>query len=237
MNTSKQAFTLSLTFHSLMALTALWILTGIHSQTTSFALPIKHITIVSLSQLSKIVSPPTELAQPLNQKPTPETPKPKIAEPIKPILQKAINPLASTPILPTATPIPSIIIPSPEETKTNISPLAVKMPSQNPVKATHKIDINAEKQSFLAYLRTKIQQNLHYPSAARRRGMEGEVLVRFSLSEDGSIRSISVQRGEDIFHNAATTAVASSSGVNIPKNLTDSLPMEIELILEFTLNS
>ncbi|MBV5334504.1 MAG: TonB family protein [Sulfuricurvum sp.] len=67
--------------------------------------------------------------------------------------------------------------------------------------------------------------------------MEGEVGVRFTLSSNGNINGISVQRGDGIFHNAAIAAVNAASGIDIPKNLIDSLPMDIDLTLEFNLNS
>jgi protein TonB len=102
--------------------------------------------------------------------------------------------------------------------------------------AQPKSDFTAEKKSFFASLRTTIQHHLHYPTAARRRGMEGDIAVKFSLANDGTIHSISVQHGEAIFHNAAKTAVAAASGIDVPLTLTDSLPMEIELTLEFKLN-
>lgn len=234
MNTSKQALALSLTFHSLMALTALWMLTSIHSQTTSFTVPLKHITIVSLSQLSKIVSPPTELAQPLNQTPTPEIPKQKIA---KPIPNEALHPLTAAPRVPSiAVPVAEAAVPTVINTKPNVSTATVQTPAQSPLKATRKVDISAEKQSFLAYLRTTIQQNLHYPSAARRRGIEGEVNVRFTLENGGIIRNIAIFEGEKIFHEEAKRAIVSASGIKIPEVLSGTFPTDMQLTLAFKLD-
>ena len=67
--------------------------------------------------------------------------------------------------------------------------------------------------------------------------MEGEVGVRFTLSDNGSISSINILSGDAIFHNAAKAAVASASGISVPKNLADSLPIDIDLTLEFTLKA
>jgi periplasmic protein TonB len=67
--------------------------------------------------------------------------------------------------------------------------------------------------------------------------MEGEVSVRFTLLAGGNIGNISILSGETIFHNAAKAAVASASGMTLPKSLTDDLPLEINLGLEFKLKS
>ncbi|OHD88198.1 MAG: hypothetical protein A2Y52_03565 [Sulfuricurvum sp. RIFCSPLOWO2_02_43_6] len=61
--------------------------------------------------------------------------------------------------------------------------------------------------------------------------------IRFTLSSNGEINGISIQRGEGIFHNAAIAAVNAASGIDVPRNLADSLPIEIDLTLEFKLNS
>ena len=237
MNTTSKAFGVSLAFHSLMALFALLMLSAFHTpKVQAFALPIKHITIVSLTQPSKIMSPPTEVAQPPKQKPIPETPKPKMAEPLKPTQPTVVKPLVSTPqAQPVATPVQEVA--AAVEPKPTISTATVQSPAQSPTKSVQKADLSAVKNSFFASLRSNIQRHLRYPSAARRRGMEGEVNVHFTLTDTGVIKNIAVRQGESIFHEAAKLAVASASGVKVPEVLGDSLPIEIDLTLEFTLNN
>jgi protein TonB len=237
MNTTSKAFGASLAFHSLMALFALLMLSAFHTpKVQTFALPLKHITIVSLSQPSKIISPPTQLAQPSKQKPLPETPKQKMAEPLKPTMPTVVKPLVSTPqVQPVATPTPEAT--AAVESKPTVITAAVQSPAQSPTKSVQKADLSAVKNSFFASLRSNIQHHLRYPSAARRRGMEGEVNVHFTLTDTGIIKNIAVRQGESIFHEAAKLAVASASGVKVPEALSDSLPIEIDLTLEFTLNN
>lgn len=134
--------------------------------------------------------------------------------------------------LPAADPLPSVSL---TDSKPNFAP-AVQAPVKSPAPAQPAVDVNAEMNALKASLRLRIQQQLRYPSAARRRGMEGSVAVRFHLDPSGTIRDISVLRGEGLFHNAAKLAVASASGINIPDTLSDSLPREMELTLEFRLN-
>lgn len=231
MNTATKAFGLSLAFHSLMALFALLMLNAFHTPSPSLALPLKHITLVSLSQ-------PSEEASPVSM-PTPHTKTAKAlsqtAPQTAPLTPRKVIP-ASNPIETAQTPPPSAYHPVVPTIEASPSPVSSAAPAQSAVKAQPKADVSAEKQSFFAHLRTKIQQNLRYPSAARRRGMEGEVNVRFVLDNTGAIRAVTVQNGESIFHEAAKLAVASASGVKVPDVLSDSFPSEIQLTLEFRLN-
>lgn len=224
MTTARKSFLLSLTFHALMGSLAFGVLTQLTTPPKLVKIPMHHVSLISLSK----PSPPPKL-QPL-QPPLAETIKPLVKEPQKPLLQK--QSVAKEPI---AAPIQSSVLS--QVTPTTPLAQAIIAPAPPPVKVSPKPDLTAAKRSFFASLRTTIQNHLRYPSAARRRGMEGEIDVRFTLANDGTINTISVQRGEAIFHNAVKTAVSSASGIDVPKNLVDSLPMEIELTLEFKLNS
>lgn len=229
MNTTTKAFGISIAFHALMALFALLMLNAFHPPVQSFALPMKHITLVSLSQTSEILTP---LAQPT---PHTKTAKviPKTVPKESPVTPQKVSPIPQQ-IHATQTVAPSQSAPTVEAKPAPAAPTAT--PAQSPIKAQPKADISAEKQSFFAHLRTKIQQNLRYPSAARRRGMEGDINVRFVLDNTGSIRDVNIRSGEPIFHNAAKLAVASASGVKIPAVLSETLPAEIDLSLEFRLD-
>ena len=233
MTTARKSFLLSLTFHTLMGSLAFWMLTQLTTPPKLVKIPLHHVSLISLSNPT-----PSPKPQPL---------QPPLSEKTKPLVQEAQKPLptkqsvAKEPtVIPKTSPIPSSA-PSPETPIRTISTAVPAQPYVAPappvVKISPKPDLTAAKRSFFASLRTTIQNHLRYPSAARRRGMEGEIDVRFTLANDGTINTISIQRGESIFHNAVKTAVASASGIDVPKNLTDSLPMEIELTLEFKLNS
>lgn len=224
MTTARKSFLLSLTFHALMGSLAFGVLTQLTTPPKLVKIPMHHVSLISLSK-------PSLKPQPV-QPPLIEKIKPLVKEPQKPLLQKQsvakeaiaitapIQPHALSQVTPATPPAQAFVAPAPP-----------------PVKVSPKPDLTAAKRSFFASLRTTIQNHLRYPSAARRRGVEGEIDVRFTLANDGTINTISVQRGEAIFHNAVKTAVSSASGIDVPKNLVDSLPMEIELTLEFKLNS
>jgi len=223
MTTSRKSFLVSLTFHALMGSLAFFVLTQMRTPPPKVKIPLQPMILVSLSQAKPTPN------QPQITKPTPVlTPQPPT---IKPISMQPITPARSVPqsvqtlSIPAATPTPVV-----QHAIQNI-PAPLTAPSKP------KIDLAAEKRLFFASLRSTIQNHLRYPSAARRRGMEGEVDVRFTLANDGTINTILIQRGEAIFNNSVKTAVSSASGIDVPKNLADSLPMEIELTLEFKLNS
>ncbi len=228
MTPQAKAFGLSFALHTLMALLAMLALTRMYHPVNLDVIPMKHVTLVRLFQVT-----PTPIQ--------PTTPAPAITtpSPIQP-LTKPIIPTKTQPVVTQTIPVHSIPAATqqtmPIETKPTIVAETKAPPVQAAAPAKPKVDITAAKQSFYALLRTKIQQSLRYPFAARRAGKEGEIGVRFTLTDDGTIKGISVQRGEDIFHNAAKLAVASASGVKVPDALSETLPAEIDLTLEFKLN-
>ncbi len=235
MTTARKSFLFSLMLHTLMGSLAFMALIQMRTPPPMLKIQLQHMTLVSLSKSTPITPKKPEVSEPAPEI-TPPTPiQPLVAQPIIPT--KAINPQPTTLPVQTApstitTQTPVISTPQVVQHNVQTAPVADVAP---PPRA--KVNTSSELQSFKASLRSKIKQNLRYPSAARRRGLEGEVLVRFTVFGDGSIRDISVRQGEDIFHTAAKAAVTSSSGIDVPKSLTESLPMEMDLALEFKLNS
>ncbi|MFA6145368.1 MAG: TonB family protein [Sulfuricurvum sp.] len=234
MSTKRKSFILSIIFHSMMGALAFFVVTHMSTPALMLKIPMEKMTLVSLCEHPMSIKPQTS---------SPQTPKPPLPQEQVPLIQKHIPTTQATPITPTSSTktltLPSSIatIETPPRSTPITPPQTAITPAVPPIKAAPKSDLTAEKKSFFALLRTTIQNNLRYPTAARRREIEGDIAVRFSLANDGSIHSISIQRGETIFHNAAKTAIALTSGIDIPKNLSDALPMEIELTLEFRLNS
>lgn len=235
MTTARKSFALSLAFHALMGSLAFLVLTQMDQPPSISRIPFK---IMSLSPAEhRIAIPLPETAStPAVQPPAKVVPTPT---PItKPLVTPTVapQPMAVQPA-PIQVPTPIVVAPS---SKTVATPQPVVAATAAPAAAPKpdiKPDNGSEKRSLLASLRSTIQNNLRYPPAARRRGMEGEVSVRFTLLSGGAIGSVSILSGESIFHNAAKAAVESVSGIAIPKNLTDDLPMEINLGLEFNLKN
>ncbi|HEX5328876.1 TonB family protein [Sulfuricurvum sp.] len=225
MTTARKSFLFSLMFHTLMGSLAFFVLVQMRTPPPMVKIPLQHMMIVSLSHSEPVVKQP-KISEPIPVV-TPQQPiqKPTVTQPIIPM-----KPVVSA-VQTVATPIPL------SSTPPVVQHTVQSLPTPIVTASKPKIDVASEKRAFFSSLRSNIQRNLRYPTSARRRGMEGEVGVRFTLSSNGEINGISVQRGDGIFHNAAIAAVNAASGIDIPKNLIDSLPMEIDLTLEFNLNS
>lgn len=238
MNPTSKAFGISLAFHTFMALIAVTLLMAMRNPSEPFSLPLKHMTLVSLSETSQTAAPlihhpvtPMQNKAPIAAK-APNKPAPAMS----PVQAQTAATASMQPLSAPVQPAPSAPAIQASESSNKAAPVSAPAKIASLPKAPPKVDINAEKQTFFASLRTIIQQHLRYPTAARRRGMEGDVNVRFVLDNTGAIREVNVRQGESIFHNAAKLAVASASGVKIPEVLSETLPAEIELILEFRLN-
>ncbi len=69
--------------------------------------------------------------------------------------------------------------------------------------------VNAHISEIMALLR----KNLYYPRMARKRGIQGKVLVRFELLQNGEIQHIEVlESGRDILARAAVTTIERLDG-------------------------
>lgn len=238
MKTAQKAFALSFSLHALMALCALWVLESSHSRLSQE--PSEHRMI--LLSLSTLPQPPVQTLSPSAPEETPPlrstapampvlpTPsKQPVAETPKPLSEPSQKAVAATQPVPTA--------PQPVSAPlAHSAPAVVEKPTFSaPPPPPPKADNSAEKSAFYTSLRSRIQQQLRYPSAARRRGMEGNVAVRFMLDPGGTIRNVTVSGGESIFHKAAILAVESASGISVPATLQSDFPNTIELVLEFRL--
>lgn len=73
---------------------------------------------------------------------------------------------------------------------------------------------------YLSKVRNKIQSQLHYPSQAKRVGMEGEVVVRFFICSDGMVGKSSVElaksSGKRLLDKNALNAVLDSAPFELP---------------------
>jgi len=88
-----------------------------------------------------------------------------------------------------------------------------------------------EKKKYLQHIRKQITSRIKYPSIARRRGIEGEVLVSFNIRKDGSFEKVKIKRKSPytVLNDAVLKAVENvvvtekpeeEIAVNIPVNFT-----------------
>ncbi|QOP41525.1 energy transducer TonB [Sulfurimonas marina] len=91
-----------------------------------------------------------------------------------------------------------------------------------------------ELDSFTLQLVQKINENKRYPLSARRRGVEGDVDVKFIVLADGGVSAIKVIAGKSIFKKATIQAIEESFPLNVEKSLID-FPKEFNIKLAYTL--
>ena len=67
--------------------------------------------------------------------------------------------------------------------------------------------------AHIAEIMSLLRKNLYYPRMARKRGIEGKVIVRFELLETGEIKNITIiEAGRDILAGAAVTTIERLEG-------------------------
>lgn len=108
----------------------------------------------------------------------------------------------------------------------------VAKPKAKASKASSKKRANpAKKNAFLSKIRSKINRNKTYPRIAQKRGMQGSVKVRFTISRSGTVGNISVS-GPKIFHSSARKAVKKAFPISV-KNIPVTLPMTVNFTLRY----
>ena len=121
-----------------------------------------------------------------------------------------------------------------ESSISQTKPLIVPVSKQEPVIQKAKV-VDNEKvyiQNNLHEIVLLIKENLYYPRRARKRGIEGTIVVKFFLHKDGTVSHIQVISSKsDILSRAAMKTINNLSG-KFPKpseKLTLSVPINYEL--------
>lgn len=172
----------------------------------------------------------------------PPTPPKEVPEPIvkpipKPVVRKKPEPVvkpkpivAQRPVVREPLPEPkvsSVPPPTASVNKTAVVP-AVSPPTAPPV------DEEQPRQQYLQLLFSHIEIHKYYPNSARRRRLEGEVLVSFTLLADGGINDLRVTDGPSLLQEAASQSVQQSLPLPIPQGGV-ALPLNIVFRMQFHL--
>jgi len=115
-----------------------------------------------------------------------------------------------------------------------------KQPKSNPKNAQKSIITKKSKNSskqlaqkrnlYYATLKRKINRNKSYPRIAKRRGMQGSVKVRFTISPSGKLVNIKILSGPKVFHSSTKDAIKRSLPYAPPKGvLKGSTPLTISV--------
>jgi len=209
------------------------------ASSAAIATPAPQVTRVVFNQpvttLPDIPTPPKkEHVEAPKPKPSPRplpkpTPKPaaKIAKPMPPPEPEPIE------VVEKIEDTPVDIEPMPEQTP----PPAAAMASAKEIIKTEALQPlvsrgmeEDEKQRYKSQLMAHIEAHKYYPSAARKRAIEGDVLVSFVLSPEGEVKDIAVKGGPRMLRKAAKKAVQAALPFPTPdKKLDEAMPMTYKM--------
>ena len=109
-----------------------------------------------------------------------------------------------------------------------------KQEAQSKISQIVEDEKEVKRREFIAQLLEKINSNKSYPNSARRRGLEGEVDIRFTLLEDGNVKNIEILSGKSIFKKATIQAIQNSLPISVDDSLFD-FPKGFKLKVTYSL--
>jgi len=169
----------------------------------------------------------------------PEKPKVKPRpEPVREVVKKNVVKKAAEPVREVVEAVLHEVV---EEVVTQPEPVAVAVAHTATVAepAEQQIDeglIKRETEHYLTAVMAHIERHKWYPKAARRRGIEGEVNVSFTLFPDGSARQLVVENGPSLLLAAARKAVEEAIPMPTPP-ASIHCPLECQFRMQFNLKT
>ncbi len=179
--------------------------------------------------------PPAETApapkvRPITPQPTPPPP----AETSAPKAPPAPAPPVSAPAAPTVS-APAIADWNPPPAPVPVASPAPPQPA--PSLAAPEPDPNA-RADYLARIRSRIESRKHYPHQARRRRIEGTVVVRFVIGPDGRVGNLALVEPSRhrVLNDAALSAIRKASPFPRPPDglLTGPMTLEVPIVFDLT---
>lgn len=209
---------------------------------------ITHVRFASISP------PPITVIEP-DIKPEIKPPEPVVSQPK--IEKQVIEEKKPVPVIkpkaikknntPKPKPKPKKTTPKPAQKKITVNKPPVKVQKTSPKPQVNKevkrspIVSNADqrlieqtRKSYFALLMRHIEAHKNYPRVARKRKIEGKIIISFSLLADGSIKNLQVNGKRSILEKASKNAISNSLPMPFPpKDL--SLPMKVKFTMNYFL--
>ncbi len=174
---------------------------------------LSHVMVQQEQTSSQPVSEPIIEPEPLAQVPTPI--KKKIEKPKKENIQKKV---VKEPII--------------EKNQNFLQPKQNTLVEEKQLTTKPQID---EKKEYLdknlALIRSLINENVKYPSKAKKLSIEGIVVVKFKILEDGSVQNIQIIEGHTLLRSSTIEAIEEASK-SFPKS---EISIEIQIPIEYKL--
>ncbi|MDO8454736.1 MAG: energy transducer TonB [Sulfurimonas sp.] len=95
-------------------------------------------------------------------------------------------------------------------------------------------ELEEKQNSFFAGLRERINKNKSYPESARRRGVQGDIEMKFCILENGNVENIELLSGKSIFEKSAIEAIEKSFPIKVDKTLF-TFPKEFKITIAYIL--
>jgi protein TonB len=96
-------------------------------------------------------------------------------------------------------------------------------------------EIDDWKIDFKNRARQKIESNKQYPSLARNSGIEGTIRVSFTINKNGTVSNLSAGEGNTLLKKSALKAINDSTPFHVSDKLSEYMPMQMSVPLEFKL--
>ncbi len=174
---------------------------------------LSHVMVQQEQTSTQPVSEPIIEPEPLAQVPTPI--KKKIEKPKKENIQKKV---VKEPII--------------EKNQNFPEPKQNTLVEEKQLNTKPQID---EKKEYLdknlALIRSLINENVKYPSKAKKLSIEGIVVVKFKILEDGSVQNIQIIEGHTLLRSSTIEAIEEASK-SFPKS---EISIEIQIPIEYKL--
>ena len=174
---------------------------------------LSHVMVQQEQTSSQPVSEPIIEPEPLVEVPTPI--KKKIEKPKKENIQKKV---VKEPII--------------EKNQNLLEPKQNTLVEEKQLTTKPQID---EKKEYLdknlALIRSLINENVKYPSKAKKLSIEGIVVVKFKILEDGSVQNIQIIEGHTLLRSSTIEAIEEASK-SFPKS---EISIEIQIPIEYKL--
>lgn len=118
---------------------------------------------------------------------------------------------------------------------TSIKPIKNEVVKEQTIQKDIQIAKVDEKKDYLnkhlLEIRNLINENIHYPKRAKKLSIEGIVIVKFKINENGTVENITILEGHEFLQNATIQAIEEASK-SFPKT---NGSIEIQIPIEFKL--
>ena len=167
--------------------------------------------------------------KPAPKKIIPKTVKPKVEKPKKEVVKKIIPKPLTVPV------VKEIVEPEVEPEVVYVEEIEEEVMEILPIESQEEQEIAQEEQYMDEHIQEIVRllsENLYYPRSARKRGVVGEVIVKFCLATDATVSSVEVISSKsEILSRAAKKTIEDLSGEfpRPPEELVLHVPINYEL--------